>query len=39
MSLIPRKENVTDILTKALPCIAHKQIVGEMELDWRRKVA
>jgi hypothetical protein len=39
VSSIPGKENVADILTKALPRIAHERIVGEMGLDWRRKVA
>jgi hypothetical protein len=39
VSSIPGKENIADILTKALPWIAHERIVGEMGLDWRRKGA
>jgi hypothetical protein len=39
VSSIPGKENIADILTKALPWIMHKHIVGEMGLDWRRKGA
>jgi hypothetical protein len=37
VSSIPGKENIADILMKALPHITHERIVGEMGLDWRRK--
>jgi hypothetical protein len=39
VSSIPGKDNVADILTKALPRTAHEKIVGQLGLDWKRRSA
>jgi hypothetical protein len=39
VSSVPGKENVADILTKALGRPAHEKIVSQLGLDWKRKSA
>jgi hypothetical protein len=39
VSSVPGKENVADILTKALGRPAHEKIVTQLGFDWRRRNA
>jgi hypothetical protein len=39
VSSVPGKENVADILTKALARPAHEKFVSMLGLDWKRKCA
>jgi hypothetical protein len=39
VSSVPGKENIADILTKALGCPAHKKFVFMLGLDWKRRNA